>query len=325
MLPMNPAGALSMALLATPAKTAPTPPPETERSLSLLVEGTAMNMLEVDHESYKAFRASVTKTALASPDRLPTADKLAAIKTILQEFERYRNGSEVELKNRQSSWRAVVSILFNELITSLGIDSASESAQPLTQMIGTLKTAQELQDFRTLLEDFLHPTGFGSAMEKASSLKVADRSTANDNAAGLRGGGVAVEQVKALMERGGAGFIALFRLSCLEIISERFGLDAVQDCIMAVSAYLTASLHADDQIYHWSDSSLLVILRGRANEAILTAELQRISAHNSEINIRIGERMVMLRIPLSFDITPIAKLRAAEDLYKLSNTRKDRW
>jgi len=313
-----------MALLATPAKTSSTPPPDSERSLSLLVEGTAMNMLEVDHESYKAFRASVTKTALASPDRLPNADKMAAIKTVLQEFERYRNGSESELKNRQSSWRAVVSMLFRELVTSLGINPASEGTKSLVQIIGSLKTAQEIQDFRTTLEDFLHPTGYGSA-EKASSLKVADRSTVNDNAAGLPGGGVAVEKVKALMELGGAGHIAIFRLSCLEIISERFGLDAVQDCIMAVSAHLTSSLHADDQIYHWSDSSLLAILKGRANEKILAAELQRVSAHNSEINISVAERMVMLRIPLSFDITPIAKLRAAEDLYKLANSQKDRW
>lgn len=276
-------------------------------------------------KAIKVFRANVTRTALASPDRLPNADKMAAIKTVLQEFERYRNGSETELKNRQSSWRAVVSMLFRELVTSLGIDPASEGARSLAQIVGSLKTSQEIQDFRSQLEDFLHPNGAGTAMDRASSLKVADRSTANDNAAGLRGGGVAVEQVKMLMERGGAGYVALFRLSCLEIISERFGLDAVQDCIMAVSAYLTASLHADDLIYHWSDSSLLAILKGRSNEQILTAELQRISAHNSEINIRIGERMVMLRIPLSFDITPIAKLRAAEDLYKLSNARKDRW
>jgi hypothetical protein len=33
----------------------------------------------------------------------------------------------------------------------------------------------------------------------------------------------------------------------------------------------------------------------------------------------------MLRIPLSFDITPIKKLKNAEDLYVLSRDQKNRW
>lgn len=299
--------------------------PEAERSLSLLVEGAAMNMPEIDHESYKAFRANVTRTALASPDRLPNADKLAAIKTILHEFEKYRNSSETALRERLIGWRAVVTTLFCELLTMLGIDPNSEIARPLTFAIPSLNTAEEIQNFRNLLDVFLHPTGAESLAERAAAIKATDRSTANDNAAGLRGGGVAIEQVKRIMDRGGAGFVVVFRLSCLEIISQRFGLDAVQDCIMAVSAYLTSSLHADDSIYHWSDSSLLAIVQGRANEQILTAELQRIVAHNSEINIRVGERMIMLRIPLSFDITPVNKLKNAEDLYVISREQKNRW
>ena len=36
----------------------------TERSLTLLVEGTALNMPEIDAPSYKAFRANVKRLAL---------------------------------------------------------------------------------------------------------------------------------------------------------------------------------------------------------------------------------------------------------------------
>jgi hypothetical protein len=313
---------MAQAVASTPTASAT---PESERSLSLLVEGAAMNMPEIDHESYKVFRANVTRTALSSPDRLPAADKLAAIKTIVHEFEHYRNGAEAALRDRLTGWRAITSTLFSELLTTLGIDPKSDAALPLEQMIGRIKTSGEIQEFRDLLDAFLHPTGAESIAERASALKAADHSTANDNAAGLRGGGVAIEQVKRIMERGSSGFAAVFRLSCLEIISQRFGADAVEDCIMAVSAYLTSSLHADDAIYHWTDSSLLSILQGRANESILTAELQRISAHNSEINIKVGDRMIMLRIPLSFDIIPISKLKTADDLYVVSRDQRGRW
>ena len=108
------------------------------------------------------------------------------------------------------------------------------------------------------------------------------------------------------------------------MISQRFGSEAVEDCLMAVAAFLTQSLRSEDTIYHWSDSSLLAILQGRANEQILTAELQRIMYQNRETSVNIGGRATMLRIPLSFDLTSIDHLQSADDLCKitlLTNTR----
>jgi hypothetical protein len=94
---------------------------------------------------------------------------------------------------------------------------------------------------------------------------------------------------------------------------------------MAVSAFLTSSLHGDDTIYHWSDSSLLAILQGRPNEQILAAELQRIASQNRESSINVAGRAIMLRIPLAFDLTPINRLRTAEDLYRLSAQQSNKW
>jgi GGDEF domain-containing protein len=120
------------------------------------------------------------------------------------------------------------------------------------------------------------------------------------------------------LENGDKAFIVLFRLSCLNMINQRFGPEAVEDCLMAVSAFLTQSLHSDDAIYHWSDSSLLAILLGRANEQILTAELDRIANQNRETTVNIGGRATMLRIPITFDLTPIDRLKSADDLRKIT-------
>jgi GGDEF domain-containing protein len=120
------------------------------------------------------------------------------------------------------------------------------------------------------------------------------------------------------MARDNKGFVVVFRLGCLDMIGERFGWEAIHDCLMAVSAYLTHSLHSNDIIYHWSDSSLLAIMQGRANEQMLSAELNRIAAHNRDITVQIDGRTIMLRIPLDFDITVISRLRSADDLYKLA-------
>ena len=94
---------------------------------------------------------------------------------------------------------------------------------------------------------------------------------------------------------------------------------------MAVSAFLTSSLRNDDAIYHWSDSSLLAIVDGRPNGKILTAELQRIVAQNRDITIKIGERNIMVRIPMTFELTPIASFQTAEDLNRLSGQSLSKW
>ena len=110
----------------------------------------------------------------------------------------------------------------------------------------------------------------------------------------------------------------LFKLSCLEVISQRFGPEAVEDCLMAVSAFLMAGLQNEDAIFHWSDSALLAILQGRFSDFMVAAELDRIIAKNRESSINVAGRAIMLRIPITFELTPINRLRNADDLLKIS-------
>jgi GGDEF domain-containing protein len=292
--------------------------PNPERVLTLVVEGAALGVPEVDVETYKEFRANVAKLALQLPDRLPEEEKLAQVRLVLREFENYRSRSEAELRNRTTEWRSVVSFLFRELLGSLGIDASAPNPTGLIQKLAGVTTAQNAQEFYDRLEAFLHPAGAESAPAEASQFRTADHSTENLNASGLRGGGSAIKHVKRLLESGDKAFIVLFRLSCLNMINQRFGPEAVEDCLMAVSAFLTQSLNSDDAIYHWSDSSLLAILQGRANDQILTAELERIAMQNRETTVSIGGRATVLRIPITFDLTPIERLKSADDLYKIT-------
>jgi hypothetical protein len=290
-----------------------------ERCLTLLAEGVALNVPEIDEAAHKQLRASVGQLALQIPDRASTDEKLIQIRTILHEFEVYRQGVENALRQRQAAWRALADKLLRELLTRIGIEVVAPEASSLLIKIPALVSAEDLAAYQQELNRFLHPVGAdGRVNDIAAPLKVADRSTANHNAAGLLGGGSAVEYLKSVMERGGNGFIAIIRLGCLDIISQRFGLEAVQDCLMAVASFLIHSLHSDDAIFHWSDSSLMAILQGRVSESIINAELQRIVSHNRDITVKIEGRTIMLRIPLTFDLTPTELLRDANDLYKLS-------
>jgi GGDEF domain-containing protein len=294
-----------------------------ERVLTLVVDGAALGVPEVDGGAYQEFRANVAKFAQRLPDRLPDDEKLAQVRAVLQEFDGYRKRSETELRSRTTEWRSALSFLFQEILRSLGIDASAPNPSELLKKLASATTAQDAIDLHNGLETFLHPTGADSAPAEASQFRTADHSTENDNAAGLRGGGIAIEQVKRLMASGERAFVVVFRLSCLNMINQRFGPEAVEDCLMAVSAFLTDSLNSDDAIYHWSDSSLLAVLLGRPNEQILTAELERIAMRNRETSVTIGGRATMLRIPITFELTPIDRLKSAEDLYKITMLTTD--
>lgn len=291
--------------------------------MTALVEGVAEAMPRIDDKSYSEFRGTAARMALQIPDRMDNAGRMTVVNAILHEFENYRIGVENSLRERQKGWRSLAAKLTREMLVSMGVKTDSAAAQPLIEEIDRLGTPEEIREYRELLDGFLKLRA-GEAEAGISPLKVADTSTSNENAAGLMGGGAAVEQLKKVMERGLTGFVVIFRLSCLEMVSRRFGPEAVEDCLMAVSAFMTASLHSDDMIFHWSDSSLVAILLARPNEHLLTAELNRIAAKNTDINVTIGGRSIMLRIPFSFELIPIERLKTAEDLYKiyLQETKK---
>jgi GGDEF domain-containing protein len=275
---------------------------------------------EVDKEAYKEFRTHISQLTLHLPDPLPEENKLTQIHAVLHEFEEYRNSATVELRDRQINWRAILQFVLRELIERLSADMVSGEAARLVDKIAELSSAKEILHYQKELDAFLHPVDArGRVQEIASPLKVTDRSMANDNAAGLLGGGSAIEHLQRIIDRGGAGFVAFFRLGCMNIISERFGVEATEDCLMAIAAYLTHSMHADDTIYHWSDSSLLTIMQGRPNERIVRAELNRVVMQNRDISIKVEGREIVLRIPLEFDIYPIQLFRSADELHHISS------
>lgn len=287
-----------------------------ERYLMLLVEGAAINVPEVDEPSYRAFRESVTSLARQMPDRLSETDMLPIIKSIVHEFELYRHGADGALRERQMAWRTLTNRLMRELLAAFSIDAGSATAAPLMQKVSGLSTSEHILGFRAELDAFLHPDG-RDLVPRSARLKTADRSKANDNASGLRGGGAAEDHLREILSRGGLGFVVLFRLSCLDMIGDRFGMDAMHDSMMAIAAFLTQSLRGKDAVYHWSESSLLAILECEATEQMLTSAMQRIVNSNRDITIQIENRNVMLRVPLTFEMTPFTRFTSGEDLLKL--------
>ncbi|MGB6688560.1 MAG: diguanylate cyclase [Terracidiphilus sp.] len=290
--------------------------PNIGRGLALLVEGAALNMPEIDSPTYKLFRETISAMVKKIPDRLPETDLLPVVKAIICEFESYRYGTDSALREQQTGWRTLAGTLLHELLGALGIHPSSGSAAPLVGKIGTLASGEQIRAYQAMLDEFLHPGGSGGSTDDAAPANVSDRA-AIDDGSGLRGGSAAQQHLQKVMDRGGKGFVVLFRLSCLGVIGERFGMEAVHSSLMAVSAFITQSLRSSDAVYRWSESSLLAILETPATEQMVTGTMQRIANNNRDITVQIENRNVMLRIPLSFELIPISRFQSSDDLFKL--------
>lgn len=290
--------------------------PNIGRGLALLADGAALNMPEIDSPTHKLFRETVSAMLKKIPDRLPETELLPLVKAIICEFESYRYGADSALREQQAGWRTLAGTLLRELLGALGIHPSSGSAAPLVGKVGTLASGEQIRAYQAMLDEFLHPGGSGGATDHAAPLDVSDRD-AIDDGNGLRGGSAAQQHLQKVMDRGGKGFLVLFRLSCLGVIGERFGMEAVHDSLMAVSNFLTQSLRSSDAVYRWSESSLLAILETPATEQMVTGTMQRIANNNRDITVQIESRNVMLRIPLSFELIPISRFQSSDDLFKL--------
>ncbi len=287
------------------------------RALGLLLEGAAINQVQVDQADYRRFRSAILRDSIRLTDPQLESDLLQTIGTIVREFENYRIDSEAILDSRQKEWRQITGMLLNQLAEQDSIDRQTDLWTAIGLALASASTSEEIQLLRVKLQQLFQRTGAETAARLAELREEQDRSTANDNAAGLRGGGAAVEHVRAMLAGQRPGFVGVFRLCCLDVVGERFGVEGIQDCLMAVSAFLTQNLRSEDTIYHWTDSSLLAVCDRKVREDMLAAELNRVLSRNRDFTISIGDRAIMMRIPIELQLFPMSHFASADDLHGL--------
>ena len=291
------------------------------RALGLLLEGAAINLPQIDPDLHRRFRSGILRSSISIVQPQSESDLLGIIASVVQELETYRTDSEATLEARQKEWRQTASLLMHQLGERDKIDQKTELWANCTTSLVSATSAEEIQSLRTKLQRLFQTSGEEQAARRTKAVEEQDRSTANDNAAGLRGGGAAIEHVSAMIAQSRPGYVGLFRLSCLDVVGERFGPEGIQDCLMAVSAFLIQNMRAEDSIYHWSESSLLAVCDRKIPEDILAAELNRVLARNREFTINIGDRTIMLRIPVELQLFPISEFGCADDLQRLPSGR----
>lgn len=107
------------------------------------------------------------------------------------------------------------------------------------------------------------------------------------------------------------GYVAIFKLVSLELVAKRFGVDGLSALRHAILCCLLRNLQPADRIYDLAQDTLVAVCDRRAHpvrQEQLAAELCRVLARNRDFPIQVGERKIMLRIPISVAIHPVSKL-----------------
>jgi GGDEF domain-containing protein len=291
--------------------------PAADKFLTKLIEQAVLDVSDLDVKANKKLRDNVGRLAPLLPALPLNASDLALMQQILEEFGRYHQSAEIAVRDQISGWRALVSKLLDMLLSEVGVKANSTDAAPLMKGVATLLTGEELHGFMILMTEFFRLKCAHGKADKTGGQQHITLAASNDNVTGLHGDGAAVEYVKDILDTGGKGFVVFFHLSSLCSIKERYGVEVMQDCMMAISAFLTRNLRSEDTIYYWNESYLLAVLPSPAAEKTMAAVIQNIVDKNRDITVRLGGRVVMLRVPMSYELTPISRLHTAADLYNL--------
>jgi GGDEF domain-containing protein len=287
------------------------------RALGLLLEGATINLPQVDLALYQRFRSAILRNSIALTKPQTEEDLLHTVTMIVKEFDVYRTENEMAIEGQQKSWRFMTSMLMHLLAARDGIDMNLEGWIGIEKDLASATTEEEILTLRTMLQKLLDKQAPGTVWRSSSDEEKPDRSVNNDNAAGLPGGGAAIEHVRTMLSSSRPGYVGIFRLNCLDVVGERFGPEGIQDCLMAVSAFLIQNLRREDTIYHWSESSLLAVCDRQVREEIVVAELNRVLARNRDFTLHLGNRPVMLRIPVDLSLYPLSYFSTADDLLNL--------
>ncbi len=289
------------------------------RALGLLLEGAALNVVQVDEESYRRLRSGMLRISLRAAEPQADGELLKDIGLAVRELEGYRSETEAALEARRREWRLMIVGLMDMLAGYAGVDKQAPLWRVLNRELTEAGKAEEIQRVREKVLRLFQARQEDVRARQAAEREEQDRSTANHNAAGLRGGGAAIEQVQGMIDNHRPGYVAIFRLSCLDVVGSRFGPDGIEDCKMAVSAFLANSMSDSDSIYHWSESALIGVCETKLRQEMVMAELNRILAHNRDFTIKVGDRTIMLRIPVELQVFPVSQFQSADELNKLGD------
>lgn len=282
---------------------------EVERFLVQLLDSIGGQRFDDRTSSYAEFHEKMSGMAQRLSECSTLDEKFLALQQTLYEIHRYQESKAKDLRKPEFTWRALAATLLCALFTP-------HDAKRLSAGKDRLLGEAMLRDLNDGVDTF------EGAMRSQPEQDVENRPWVDEwrpsfeaelNPTSLRCGDAALSRVEELLQRGAKGFAIVFRLGCLDVVGERFGLEALEESVRAVTGYLSESIQRYGELFYWNESTFVTVVETRAPEKSFRTTIVQIVNNNRSAFVQVGDHLVLLQMPLEFEMFSILGMKSAKE------------
>jgi ActR/RegA family two-component response regulator len=123
---------------------------------------------------------------------------------------------------------------------------------------------------------------------------------------GLPGPSEAREYLDSLFGNDCKGHVVLIKLSILQIVEDRYGVEAAADYVRVTMKFLMRAIAPTDRLFHWSRDVLMLVVRRQLSSVATRVEVARLMQERRETVTDANGRQIMVAAPTAFDLLPFS-------------------
>ncbi len=280
------------------------------RALLLLIEGLALNAIDIDAASRREFQSALRGLGsnlelAADPEQwlLTTSQVIQTLQLFAKKTEEYASEQRRELQR-------MVDCLATTLVqVSKSSGQTAQGLRAIEQRLMAVTLLDDIREIRAELkltvsmiqeESTRHERENEVYREEAGharlrQISMADGTGQLDQATGLPS---AREAETAIDSLGGSAGIypAVFFLERLDLINSRYGFKVGDQMLIRFSQHLAKYMKPGDRLFRWRGPSFVALLSRDTSLDTVRSELKRFSSNKIEHMFDVDNRKVLMRI-----------------------------
>jgi GGDEF domain-containing protein len=276
------------------------------RTLHMVLAALRVHMVEADADSRDRFKTEIhgfseSLTPDSDPDQI-----LITAGSLIQVIEDYSVDARRRIREQQHEWQQMVSLLA-ETIAAVSV-SGNATTQGLQTLAKQLEHATPTADLVQLKTDLAHCL---EALRHEHEAPAPALSTASAAAPVRPIEKTAMELLPRLAVEGAldearqcpGSFIAILPVDRFAVMQSRFGPDVAEEVFQFFFMHLRSRLLPTDQLFAWSDGTILAIVQRPFSLDSVRAEFSRLGTHKLEHTFALGGgRSILLGITSNFAV-----------------------
>jgi ActR/RegA family two-component response regulator len=132
---------------------------------------------------------------------------------------------------------------------------------------------------------------------------------------GLPGPSEAREYLDSLFYTRCKAHVVLVKLTILQMVEDRYGVEAAADYVRATMKYLMHGLGPTDRLFLWSRDVLMIVIQRQLSPVAMRIEITRLMQERRESITDATGRQIMVAAPTAFDLLPTAGFANFDEMF----------